>query len=35
MCYLNTGTDKKNLLGFRSYPDKVKEKVKKGSNIDK
>ena len=29
MCYLNTGTDKKNLLGFRSYPDKVKEKVKK------
>lgn len=27
VCYLATGTDKKNLNGFRSYPDEVQEKV--------
>lgn len=29
ICYLNTGTDKKNLIGFRSYPDVVQQKVLK------
>ncbi len=29
MCYLNTGGDKKNLLGFRSYPPEVRELVRK------
>ena len=28
MCYLNTGDDKKNMLGYRTYPDKVQEIVK-------
>lgn len=23
ICYINTGTDKKNLMGLRSYPDEV------------
>ncbi len=27
MCYLGTGTDKKNLGGFRSYPDEVQKRV--------
>lgn len=27
MCYLATGTDKKNLGGFRSYPDEVQKRV--------
>lgn len=27
-CFLGTGTDKKNLLGLRSYPDKVQRLVK-------
>ncbi len=29
MCYLNTGSDKKNLLGLRSYPPEVQELVRK------
>lgn len=28
MCYLNTGSDKKNLLGLRSYPPEVQELVR-------
>ena len=27
MCYLATGSDKKNLGGFRSYPDEVQKRV--------
>lgn len=27
MCYLGTGTDKKNLGGLRSYPDEVQNRV--------
>lgn len=29
MCYLGTGGDEKNIKSFRSYPDEVKEIVKK------
>lgn len=29
MCYLGTGTDKKNIKGFRSYPDEVQKRVLK------
>ena len=27
MCYMATGTDKKNIGGFRSYPDEVQKRV--------
>lgn len=27
VCYLSTGTDQKNLGGFRSYPDEVQKRV--------
>lgn len=27
ICYINTGTDKKNLMGLRSYPDEVQQIV--------
>lgn len=30
-CFLSTGTDKKNLLGLRSYPDDVQNIVKKNN----
>lgn len=29
ICYLNTGNDKKNMFGFRSYPKEVQDLVKK------
>lgn len=29
ICFLNTGSDKKNMLGFRSYPKEVQEAVRK------
>lgn len=29
ICYLNTGSDKKNMLGYRSYPKAVQDLVKK------
>ena len=28
ICFLGTGTDKKNLIGLRSYPDEVQERVR-------
>lgn len=28
MCYMATGTDKKNMSGFRSYPDEVQKRVR-------
>lgn len=31
ICYLNTGNDQKNMMGFRSYPKEVQELVKKDS----
>lgn len=35
ICYLNTGTDKKNLIGFRSYPDVVQQEVLKHLVVQK
>lgn len=32
-CFLSTGTDKKNLLGLRSYPDDVQNIVKKEPSL--
>lgn len=29
ICFLGTGSDKKNLLGLRSYPDEVQEEVRR------
>ena len=29
ICYLNTGSDKKNMIGYRSYPKAVQDLVKK------
>lgn len=33
ICYLNTGDDKKNMKGFRSYPKEVQEIVKKDPTL--
>ena len=33
ICFLNTGNDKKNMLGFRSYPKAVQEAVKNDSTL--
>lgn len=33
MCYLGTGTDKKNIKGFRSYPDEVQKRVLKNQEL--
>lgn len=33
MCYMATGTDKKNMNGFRSYPDEVQERVCKDETL--
>lgn len=35
ICFLNTGNDKKNMLGFRSYPKEVQEIVKNDSTLGK
>lgn len=35
ICFLNTGNDKKNMLGFRSYPKEVQEIVKNYSTLGK
>lgn len=34
ICFLNTGNDKKNILGFRSYPKAVQEAVKNDSTLN-
>lgn len=34
-CYKNTGTDEKNLLGFRSYPDEVQNMIYRNENLSK
>ncbi len=35
MRYLGTGTDKKNINGFRSYPDEVQKRVLKNQELKK
>lgn len=35
ICYKNTGSDKLNMRGFRSYPDIVQEKVRKDPELSK
>lgn len=35
ICYMNTGDDKKNMLGFRSYPKAVQELVKRDPVLGK
>lgn len=35
ICYTQTGTDKKNMLGYRSYPDAVQELVLKNEELSK
>lgn len=34
-CFLGTGTDKKNLVGLRSYPDAVQQAVREHSTLGK
>lgn len=34
-CYKNTGTDEKNLLGFRSYPDEIQNMIYRNENLSK
>ena len=35
VCFLGTGTDKKNLIGLRSYPDEVQNRVRSDSQLGK
>ena len=35
ICFLNTGNDQKNMLGFRSYPKEVQELVRKDPVLSK
>lgn len=35
ICFLNTGNDQKNMLGFRSYPKEVQELVRKDPVLGK
>lgn len=35
MCYLGTGSDKKNMGSFRSYPDEVQKKVREDAALGK
>ncbi len=35
ICYLNTGNDQKNMIGFRSYPNEVQELVRKDPVLGK
>ena len=34
-CYMATGTDKKNIGGFRSYPDEVQNRVRQDEELGK
>ncbi len=34
ICYLCTGTDRKNMIGYRTYPDRVQDKVKQDPSIN-
>lgn len=33
MCYINTGTDKKNINSYYSYPDIIQEKINENSEL--
>ena len=33
VCWLGTGTDRKNLIGLRSYPEEVQDRVRKDSHL--
>ena len=35
MCFLGTGTDRKNLIGLRSYPDEVRKHVRSDPQLAK
>ena len=35
VCYLGTGTDKKNLIGLHSYPDEVQNRVRSDPQLGK
>ena len=35
ICFLGTGTDKKNLIGLRSYPDEVQRRVRSDPQLGK
>ena len=35
ICFLGTGTDKKNLIGLRSYPDEVQNRVRSATQLGK
>ena len=35
VCFLGTGTDKKNLMGLRSYPDAVRDRVQSDPRLGK
>ena len=35
MCFLGTGTDRKNLLGLRSYPEEVQNRVRSDPQLGK
>ncbi len=35
ICFLGTGTDRKNLIGLRSYPEEVQNRVKIDPRLEK
>ena len=35
VCFLGTGTDRKNLIGLRSYPDEVQTRVRSDPQLGK
>ena len=35
VCFLGTGTDKKNLMGLRSYPEEVQNRVRSDHQLGK
>ena len=35
ICWLGTGTDRKNLIGLRSYPDEVQRRVRSDPQLGK
>ena len=35
VCFLGTGTDKKNLIGLRSYPEEVQDRVRSDPQLEK
>lgn len=35
VCFLGTGTDKKNLIGLRSYPQEVQNRVREDPSLGK